>query len=90
MGKSKIISPEPQLDELEASLAGTLRRIAPRQDYVQRLRRRIHFPQRDEIATRLQDWRRLFLVFGGVVSGTLIIITIARALYHLLGRKNMG
>ena len=81
---------EHQLNELEASLAGTLKRITPRDDYVKRLRRHIHFPQREEIATRLQDWRRLILVLGGVVSGTLIIITIARALYHLLGKKHLG
>ncbi len=90
MSKSKMISSEPQLDELEASLAGTLKRISPRRDFVQRLRRHIHFPPRAEIATRLQDWRRLFIVLSSVVSGTLIVMTIARALYHLFGRKHTG
>jgi len=88
MSKRELTSPEPQLDKLEASLAGTLKRIAPRNDFVQRLRGSIHFPPREEIATRLRDWQRLFLIFSGVVSGMLIIITIARALYHLFGRRN--
>jgi hypothetical protein len=29
----------------------------------------------------------MFVVFGGVMSGMLVIITIARALYYLVGRK---
>lgn len=90
MSKSEITSSEPQLDELEAHLAGTLKRIAPRRDFVQRLRGTIHFPPREEIASRLQDWKRLFIIFGSVVSGMLLLITIARALYHLFGRRSPG
>ena len=85
---SKTTSSEPKLDELETHLAGTLKRVAPRRDFVQRLRGAIHFPPREEIATRLQDWRRLFIIFASVVSGMLIVITIARGLYHLFGRRN--
>ena len=90
MSKREITSSESQLNDLEPHLAGTLKRIAPRRDFVQRLHQRIHFPPRAEIATRLQDWRRLVIVFGSVVSGMLIVITIARALYHLFGRKHIG
>ena len=86
---NKTTSSEPKLDELETHLAGTLKWVAPRRDFVQRLRGYIHFPPREEIATRLQDWRRLFVIFTSVVSGMLIIITIARALYHLFGRRNV-
>ena len=90
MSKNETISSEPQLDELEAHLAGTLKRVAPRRDFVRRLRGHIHFPPRAEIATRLHDWRRLFIVFSSVVSGMLLIVTIARALFHLFGRRNIG
>ena len=90
MSKSETTSFEPPLDKLEAHLAGTLKRVAPRRDFVQRLRGYLHFPPREEIATRLQDWRRLFIVFVSVVSGMLLLITITRALYHLFGRRNMG
>ena len=89
MSKSETTSYEPQLDELEAHLAGTLKRVVPRRDFVKRLRGTIHFPPREEIASRLHDWQRLFVIFGSVVSGMLIIITIARALYHLFGRRNV-
>ena len=82
--------PEERLDAIEAHLAGTLKPVAPRKDYVQGLRGRIHLPPRGEIEYRLHDWRTLLLVFGGVLSGTLVIITVARAFYHLFGRRNMG
>ncbi len=80
---------DDQLSALEAHLAGTLKPVTPPKDLVLRLRERIHFPQRDEIASQLGNWRRLFLVYGGVMSGLLVIITIARAFFYLVGRRHM-
>ncbi len=77
------------LEVLEAHLAGTLRPVAPSKDIVQRLYERIRMPSRDEINLRLSDWRRLFIVFSGVFSGMLLLITLARAFYYLAGRKDM-
>ena len=82
-------TPAEELDVLEAHLAGTLKPVAPPRDIVQRLRERIRMPDREEITLRLTDWRRLFFVFGGVVSGMLLLITIARALYYFAGRKDV-
>jgi len=78
------------LESLEAHLAGTLRPVTPRKDFVQRLRDRVHLPERELIVSRLRDWNRLFLVFGSVMSGMLIVITIVRALYYLVGRRNIA
>jgi hypothetical protein len=78
---------EDQLMALEAHLAGTLRPVTPPLEVVQRLRERIRFPQPEEIVSRFRDWRRLFVVLGGVMSGMLVIITVARALYSLVGRR---
>ncbi len=78
------------LESLEAHLAGTLRPVAPPKDFVQRLRDRVRLPERAEFANRLRDWNRLFLVFGSVMSGMLIVITVTRALYYLVGRRNMA
>ncbi|MGD8403185.1 MAG: hypothetical protein PVJ21_05960 [Anaerolineales bacterium] len=83
------LSPE-NIESLEAHLAGTLRPVAPPKDFVQRLRDRIHLPERDVIISRLRDWNRLFLVFGSVMSGMVILITVARALYYLVGRRKMA
>ncbi len=75
--------------DIEERLAGTLKPIRPSRDVVQRLRERIHFPDREEITIRLEDWKRMFLVFGGVMSGLLVVITVARALFYLVGRRHM-
>jgi hypothetical protein len=83
------LSPE-HIETLEAHLAGTLRPVSPPKDFVTQLRDRIHLPRREVIVSRLRDWNRLFLVFGSVMSGMLIIITVARALYYLVGRRNMA
>lgn len=82
-------SPE-NLESLEAHLAGTLRPVAPPMDIVQRLRDRIHLPEREVIVSRLRDWNRLFVVFGSVMSGMVLIITIGRALYYMFGRRKMA
>ena len=78
------------LESLEAHLAGTLRPVAPPKDFVQRLRDRVRLPEREVIVSRLRDWNRLFLVFGSVMSGMVIVITIARALYYMFGRRKMA
>ena len=81
-----------ELEVLEAHLAGTLKRVAPPKRFVKRLREnlraRIRIPQRAEIANRLGDWRKMFIVFGSVMSGFLILVTIVRALFYLSGRRN--
>jgi len=75
--------------DLEDRLAGVLKPIRPSNDIVQRLRERIHFPAREEITSRLMDWKRMFLVLGSVMSGLLVAITIARAFFYLAGRRHM-
>jgi hypothetical protein len=85
--KQTNIPPEEELDVLEAHLAGTLKPVAPPRDIVQRLRGRVRMPAREEIAHHLRDWRRMFLVFGGVMSGMVLIITLARVFFHLTGRR---
>ena len=79
---------EENLDAIEAHLAGTLKLVAAPRDILQRLRARIQMPSRREIAVRLTDWRRLFFVFGGVMSGLLVLVTIVRMFYYLSGRKD--
>jgi hypothetical protein len=91
MTKSKMetTQPEDQLFALEEHLAGALKPITPPKDLVVRLRERIHFPQTEELVSRLGNWRRLFLMFGGVMSGLLLMITVARAFFYFLGRRQM-
>jgi hypothetical protein len=90
MARSKTNTlPDDIILNLEARLAGTLKPIRPSNDIVQRLRARIRFPAREEIVSRLGDWKKMFLVFGGVMSGLLLVITLARAFFYFLGRRQM-
>ena len=81
---------EGRFDAIEQRLAGALRPVRPPQDLLQRLRDSIHIPDRTEIAIRLRDWQRLVFVLGGVFSGAVVMITVARAMYHLAGRRHLG
>ncbi|MCK6584682.1 MAG: hypothetical protein L6Q49_16430 [Anaerolineales bacterium] len=80
-------SQDSDLQSLETHLSRTLKRVTPPSGMAERLRSRIQMPSRSEITLRLSDWNRLFLVFGGVMSGMLIIVTLARALYYFAGRR---
>lgn len=80
---------EETLHDIEAHLAGTLKPVTAPSGLFQRLYERIQFPTPSEITLRLSDWRKLIFVFGGVLSGMLLLITLARALYYIAGRKGM-
>jgi hypothetical protein len=88
MNKSKTSLSDQQIYALEEHLAGTLKPVTPPMEVVNRLRERIHFPEPRVIVSRLRDWQRVFLVFSGVMSGMLVLITLARALFYLT-RKQM-
>lgn len=90
MTKQQDTSSLENLESLEAHLAGTLRPVSPPKDFVIRLRDRVRLPEREEIVNRLRDWSRLFMVFGSVMSGMVLLITIARALYYLVGRRKLA
>ena len=76
-----------ELQSLESHLSRTLKRVSPPNGLVERLRGRVQMPSRSEIQLRLTDWRKLFFVFGGVMSGMLLLVTLARAFYYLVGRR---
>ena len=77
-----------ELQSLETHLSRTLKRVAPPSGLVERLRGRVQMPTRSEIQLRLTDWRKMFVIFGGVMSGMLLLVTLARAFYYLVGRRD--
>ena len=86
MKKLKTELSDEQIYALEEHLAGTLKPVTPPMEVVNRLRERIHFPEPRMIVLRLRDWQRMFLVFGGIMSGMLVLITVARAFFYLVRR----
>lgn len=89
MARSRTTLSDEQVYELEAHLAGTLKRVTPPMEIATRLRKRIRLPQRREIVSRMRDWHRMFFIFSGVMSGMLILITVGRALYYFFGRRQV-
>ena len=85
--RSSTRNPEADIQFLEAHLAGTLKPLAPPKEIVQRLSKRIQMPNRERITASLSDWSKMFFVFAGVLSGMLLLITVARAFYYLTGRR---
>ena len=78
---------EQSLNEIESHLAGTLKRVRPPSGMTQRLRDRVRLAEPHLVAERLSNWRFYLLTVGGVISGMMLIITVARALFHLAGRR---
>lgn len=89
MNARQTSSDDIELQSLETHLSRTLKRVVPPNGMVERLRGRVQMPSRSEITLRLSDWRKLFLVFGSVMSGMLLLVTLARAFYYLVGRKDV-
>jgi hypothetical protein len=80
---------DTDLQSLETHLSRTLKRVSPPSGLVERLRGRVQMPTRSEITLRLTDWRKLFVVFGGVMSGMVLLVTLARMFYYFVGRREM-
>ena len=80
--------PEETFTDLEAHLAGTLKPVAPPKGLSQRLRERVRLPEPRLLAQRIASWRFFFVIIGGFMSATVLIITVARALFHLTGRRS--
>ena len=78
-----------ELHSLETHLSRTLKRVTPPNGLIERLRERIQIPTRSEIRLRLKDWRRLIFIFGGVMSGMFLLVTLARMFYYFVGRRNV-
>lgn len=79
-----------ELIDLEKRLRGTLRPVVPPRDLLSRLQNRIRIPSAGELTARLRGWQTLWLALVGVLSGALVILTLARALFHLTGRRSSG
>lgn len=89
MARSKTTQPSTKnFIDLEAHLAGTLTPVAPPRLVTQRLRSRIHMPDRRLIAERIASWRDFIVALGGTMSVMVLVISVTRALVHLVTRKN--
>lgn len=73
----------------EARLEAAFRPVRPSSKYVQAIRQRINFKAPVEVAQRLADPPSLLLILGGVLSVSLLIITVIRAIFYLTNRSKI-
>jgi hypothetical protein len=71
----------------EAKLEAAFRPVHPSNLYVQSIRQRITSKAPVEVAQRLEDPTALLLILAGVLSVSLLIITVARAFFYLTNRS---
>ena len=73
----------------EARLESVLHPVHPSSKYVQKLRKRINFKAPVEVAERLSSPPSMLMILGGVLSVSLLIITMARAIFYFINRSKI-
>ncbi|MEW6240443.1 MAG: hypothetical protein AB1564_06505 [Chloroflexota bacterium] len=87
--KKTTTPPSESLEPLEAHLAGTLKPVRPPKEFVRGLRDRIRLPDARLVAERI-NWGSLVLAVGTVMSVAVLLLTLARALFHFFSRRGGG
>lgn len=77
------------LNLFEARLQSALHPVQPANNYVQSVRQRIHFKPPMEISRQAVNPPSLAMILGGVLSVSLLIITIARAFFYFIHRSRL-
>lgn len=76
-----------QLGLLETRLNGLLKPVAPRQEFVNSLRDRIHVTQNPAIISRFTNIQFVFMMILSVISGVVLVTMGARVLVSLLSTR---
>ncbi len=75
------------MDDLEHQLKRALRPIRLPAEELEHVRRRIRYMPSVRSTRRMVEWEFWFVVIGGLVTAFMLILTLARALFYLFGRK---
>jgi hypothetical protein len=72
---------------MENRLSGTLKPVAPRQEFVHGLRQRIQAGNKTAFVNTIGNWHILALLIAGFVSLAVLLAMATRALLALSGKK---
>ena len=89
-GRRFVEATKSKINPLERRLAGILKPVAPRREFVSSLNRRIQTIRPPAIVDRLAELKVILLVLAGIVSFGLLVGVGIRALVNLLGRKPLS
>lgn len=89
MGKGKNLADATmaKISSMENRLSGTLKPIAPRQEFVHGLGERIQAGNRTTFVNTIINWHFLAVLIAGFVSVAVLLAMVTRALLALSGRK---
>ncbi len=76
------------VENLESRLSETYQAVKPGHHLMNKIKSRIKLAPPTIVAQRMTNPNQFLLIIGSVVSGMILIITIARAFYYLSGGKN--
>jgi hypothetical protein len=87
MGKNLVDASMEKISAMENRLSGTLKPVAPRQEFVHGLARRIQGNSRAAFVKNVANWNFIALLIAGFVSLAVFLAMIARAILALSERK---
>ncbi len=73
----------------EARLEAVFRPVRPSNHYVQAIRRRIITRSPVEISRRIHDRSSILMILGGILSASLLILTVARAFFYFTSHSKL-
>jgi len=79
----------PDFNPVEAELKAAFHHVRPSTKLIQTVRHRINIQPSVEVTQRLADPPTLLLILGGVLSVSLLIITVVRAIFYLMNRTKI-
>jgi len=79
-----------KISSMESRLSGTLKPVAPRQEFVHGLGQRIQAGERTSLLNPIPSWHILAMLIGGLVSLAVLVAMVTRALVILAGKKRLA
>jgi hypothetical protein len=77
--------------QIESRLEQAFERVTPSSAFVNTVRKRIQNPRPQVLVEKFSYKRRTaLLALGGVLSASLLILTLARIAYYLIGRSKQA
>ena len=87
IGKKLADASMAKIKSLENQLSGTLKPIAPRREFVNGLGQRIQAGNQATLVNYITNWHILAMLIASLVSLTVFLAMLARALLALFGKK---
>jgi hypothetical protein len=87
IGKNLADASMAKITSMENRLSGTLKPVAPRQEFVHGLGQRIQAGNRTAFMNPIASWHILAMLIAGLVSLAVLLAMVARALLALSGKK---